>query len=161
MNQETEKINVKTPWGVVMLEGNSKGISKLRFSGSKRAKSAAKNPVVRKSASLLKQYFEGRKVSLSSLKIDQESWTPFEKKVYQALRKVKPGKVVTYQELAKAAGSPRAYRAVGSAMRKNRVPVVIPCHRVLGSNGRLCGFSGGLHWKRRLLELEGVEPPAK
>lgn len=87
-----------------------------------------------------------------------ENVPPFHRKVYMALCKVPPGKVVTYAELARRAGSPRAARAVGTAMAKNPWPVIIPCHRVVAGNGKLGGYSGrgGVATKRQLLELEGV-----
>lgn len=90
-----------------------------------------------------------------------ENVPPFHRKVYQALCKVPPGKVVTYAELAKRAGSPGAARAVGTAMAKNPFPIIIPCHRVVAGNGKLGGYSGrgGVATKRKLLQLEGIVFP--
>lgn len=83
---------------------------------------------------------------------------PFHRRVYRALCKVPAGKTVTYAELARMAGSPKAARAVGQAMAKNPFPVLIPCHRVLPSTGKLGHYSGrgGMALKRELLKLEGV-----
>ncbi len=83
---------------------------------------------------------------------------PFHRKVYKALCKVPAGTTITYAELAKRAGSPGAARAVGQAMAKNPFPIVIPCHRVIASNGKLGGYSGrgGVAAKRALLAREGV-----
>ena len=85
---------------------------------------------------------------------------PFVRRARQALRKVRLGHTCSYQELARAAGAPAASRAAGSACATNPLPLFIPCHRVLAANGKLGGFSGGLAWKRVLLEREGAWPAA-
>ena len=89
--------------------------------------------------------------------LDVSSGTDFQRQVWCELRKVKLGGSVSYGELAERVGKPGAARAVGSACGANPIPVLIPCHRVLPSNGKLGGFSGGLEWKVRLLQLEGIE----
>jgi methylated-DNA-[protein]-cysteine S-methyltransferase len=90
-------------------------------------------------------------VDLSSVEND------FQRKVLATLRKrVGPGKTISYGELAEVVGHPGAARAVGTAMARNPVPIVVPCHRVLASGGGLGGYGGGLDMKRGLLELEGV-----
>jgi methylated-DNA-[protein]-cysteine S-methyltransferase len=88
-----------------------------------------------------------------------ENVPPFHRKVYTALCKIPTGKTITYAELAKRAGSPGAARAVGQAMAKNPFPVIIPCHRVVPSTGKLGEYSGrgGVTTKRRLLQLEGID----
>jgi len=85
--------------------------------------------------------------------------TTFQKRVVEACRAVPAGSTATYGDLAAAAGSPRAARAVGSVMRTNRVPVIVPCHRILSAGNKPGGYSarGGLDTKRKLLQLEGVE----
>ena len=80
--------------------------------------------------------------------------TPFQKKVYQALKEVKYGTTVAYGDLAKALGQPKAYRAVGGALNKNPIMIVLPCHRVIGKNQSLVGFASGLNHKKTLLDLE-------
>lgn len=89
--------------------------------------------------------------------------TEFQRRVLQQCRKITYGATRTYAELAAAAGSPRACRAVGNIMARNRIPLVIPCHRVVGSHGSLGGYSArsGLKMKRRLLRLEGAEYAAQ
>ena len=91
---------------------------------------------------------------LKKEKLDLSGCTAFEKKVYSTLAKVPAGKVITYGDLAKKAGYPNAARAVGSAMKKNRLPVVIPCHRVVPAGGGIGNYSAGAKWKRLLLEHE-------
>jgi methylated-DNA-[protein]-cysteine S-methyltransferase len=105
----------------------------------------------------LKEYFEGRR-SRFGMVLDLSRATPFQKKVYQVMSTIPFGEVRTYQWLAQKIGNPRAFRAVGSANARNRWPVVIPCHRIVGSDGRLTGFSapGGLDLKASLLNLEGI-----
>jgi O-6-methylguanine DNA methyltransferase len=88
--------------------------------------------------------------------LDIRAGTAFQQAVWRALLDIPAGRTKTYGEIARAIGSPNATRAVGSACGANPIPVLIPCHRVLASGGRLGGFSAGLHWKRRLLTIEGV-----
>jgi O-6-methylguanine DNA methyltransferase len=83
--------------------------------------------------------------------------TDFQKSVWNALRKISPGKTKSYGEIARAIGRPKAVRAVGGACGANPVPVLVPCHRVLAANKKLGGFSGGLDWKRKLLASEGIK----
>jgi len=107
----------------------------------------------------LEDYFAGRPVSFP-LDVDAfceaHGFTVFETDVYRALAAVPSGWTVSYRDLAVAAGSPRAWRAVGSAMAMNPLPVVLPCHRVIRSDGRLGRYGDDPAWKARLLELEGV-----
>ena len=103
---------------------------------------------------MLRKYLRGERVSFDRVPIDLSGYTPFEGKVLRILARVRPGDRISYQELARKAGRPRASRAVGSVMRKNRLPIILPCHRVVRSDGALGGYSGGLAWKRRLLAIE-------
>lgn len=105
----------------------------------------------------LSGYFAGKRKKFT-VKLDVHG-TPFQEKVWAALKSVRYGSVITYGALAKLAGSPDAARAVGGAMHANRVPIIIPCHRVVASGGSLGGYGGGLDMKRMLLGLEGVRPP--
>jgi methylated-DNA-[protein]-cysteine S-methyltransferase len=83
--------------------------------------------------------------------------TAFQRRVWRALEAIPAGETRSYAELAAAAGSPRAFRAVGQANRRNPIGVVVPCHRVIAADGTIGGYAGGLGRKRRLLHLEGVE----
>jgi methylated-DNA-[protein]-cysteine S-methyltransferase len=105
----------------------------------------------------LRNYFEGERVDFSGVPVDLDGQPEFVTKVLLECREVPYGAVVTYGELARRAGSEKAFRAVGNAMAANPIPIVIPCHRVVASNGRIGGFSAGIDWKRRLLTLEGVD----
>lgn len=89
--------------------------------------------------------------------LDLSSGTEFQRTVWRRLSKLKFGQATTYSELADVAGRPAAVRAVGNAVGANPLPIIIPCHRVLASGGKLGGFSGGLSRKRQLLALEGID----
>lgn len=101
-------------------------------------------------------YFDGDCSAFDSLDLDPAGWTPFLSAVYRVCREIRPGQTLTYGQIAALAGSPRAARAVGQAMATNRLILVIPCHRVVASGGRLGGYGGpgGLATKRWLLEHE-------
>lgn len=101
-------------------------------------------------------YFAGRAVHFTC-PVDYSGYPPFFSRVLAAAAAIPYGESRTYRWLAVQAASPKAVRAAGQAMASNRTPVVIPCHRVLRSDGGLGGFSAGLHWKTRLLALEGTE----
>lgn len=103
----------------------------------------------------LEQYFAGVPVSFHDLPLDL--WgTPFQCEVWSSLAGIPHGEVTTYRELAVRIGRPLAVRAVGTANGTNPLPVILPCHRVIGANGTLTGYRGGLKLKQELLELEGI-----
>jgi methylated-DNA-[protein]-cysteine S-methyltransferase len=103
----------------------------------------------------LGEYFEGRRRSFD-LPLDVTFVAEFNRRVLRELARVPYGEVVTYGELAARAARPRAARAVGMVMNRNPLPIVLPCHRVVGSNGKLTGYAGGLDRKETLLRLEGA-----
>ncbi len=100
----------------------------------------------------INQYFFGQRHSFD-LKLDPEG-TPFEKRVYEYVSLIPYGDTRTYEEVAIGIGEPKAVRAVGMALNRNPLPVFIPCHRVIGKNGDLVGYVGGLELKRKMLKLE-------
>ena len=100
----------------------------------------------------LEEYFEGKR-KVFDLPLKQEG-TEFQKKVWEALEKIPYGETRTYKEIAKMVGNEKASRAVGMANNKNNIPIIIPCHRVIGSNGKLVGYALGLDMKQYLLDLE-------
>ncbi|GGA29915.1 methylated-DNA--[protein]-cysteine S-methyltransferase [Paenibacillus physcomitrellae] len=105
---------------------------------------------------LWNDYFNGKRVSFDSVPLN-ELGTPFQQEVWAQLRQIPYGTVWTYRELAAAIGRPQAVRAVGTANGANPLPILVPCHRVIGSNRTLVGYRGGLAIKEMLLHLEGVE----
>lgn len=114
---------------------------------------------LKRAIKLLQQYAAGKKVDLSTIPVDSGPVTPFQNRVIAGCQSIPWGETLTYQQLAEIAGSSGAARAVGNVMRTNRLPLIIPCHRVVGAAGSLGGYSAptGLTLKRRLLKLEGVE----
>ncbi|HZM18956.1 MAG TPA: methylated-DNA--[protein]-cysteine S-methyltransferase [Gaiellaceae bacterium] len=105
----------------------------------------------------LDEYFEGRRRDFD-LPLDLRGREGFSRDILERLAKVPYGEVTTYKSLAVEAGNPRAARAVGTIMNRNPIPIVLPCHRVVGSNGSLVGYGGGLERKRLLLDLEAGTP---
>ena len=103
----------------------------------------------------LDEYFEGRRRDFD-LPIDWTLTSPFGRRVLKATAAIPFGRVSTYGEMAAKAGNPKASRAAGRALGANPIPIVVPCHRVIGASGRLTGYTGGLYRKVALLELEGI-----
>jgi len=104
--------------------------------------------------SRIRAYFRGEVVEFDDLSLDPSLGTPFQRRVWRATRAIPRGETRTYGELARECGSPGAARAVGQAMARNPWPVVVPCHRVVGHDGHLTGFGGGIDMKQRMLRLE-------
>ena len=103
----------------------------------------------------IRDYLSGKPVSFPD-KLDLSKASPFQRSVWQKEQSIPYGETRTYAWVAAELGMPKAARAVGQALARNPLPIVIPCHRVICSNGNLGGFSGGLGWKQRLLEIEAV-----
>ncbi len=98
-------------------------------------------------------YLDGNNVHFA-LPLKLENTSEFAKKIFTVLLQTKPGETISYSQLAKLAGKPKAARAVGRIVARNRFPVVIPCHRIIGANGALTGYGGGLELKKKLLAIE-------
>jgi methylated-DNA-[protein]-cysteine S-methyltransferase len=105
----------------------------------------------------LHSYLDGEAVSFADCPLDLRGLSSFAREVLAACRDIPYGEVRSYGQLARLVGSPRACRAVGRVMAQNPLPLIVPCHRVVGASGSLTGFGGGLELKRRLLALEGVD----
>lgn len=112
--------------------------------------------VLERSARQLREYFAGQR-RIFDLPL-APTGTDFQRAVWMALRAIPWGEVCSYADIARAIDRPKAVRAVGAANGRNPLPIVVPCHRVIGSDGSLTGFAGGLDTKRKLLELEGALP---
>jgi methylated-DNA-[protein]-cysteine S-methyltransferase len=113
----------------------------------------ADDPALATSASQLREYFKGKRHSFDLPLAPQG--TDFQRSVWAALADIPHGQLRSYRDIANAVNNPAAVRAVGAANGRNPLPVVVPCHRVVGSDGSLTGYAGGLAIKRQLLELEG------
>ena len=113
-------------------------------------------PEVERLVHRFRAYFDGEAVQFTDVAIDDEGWTAFQRDVVSAMRRVPYGEVVSYSDLARLAGHPRAQRAAGTVCARNRFPLVVPCHRIVSADG-LGSYPGlGLDYKRRMLALEGV-----
>jgi methylated-DNA-[protein]-cysteine S-methyltransferase len=128
--------------------------STIPAKGAQIAKGSA--PKVEHLVHRLESYFRGQAVSFADAEIDDEGWTPFQQDVATTLRQVPYGEIVSYSDLARLAGYPKAQRAAGTFCARNRYPLVVPCHRVVGATGIGSYGSLGVDYKRRLLALEGV-----
>ncbi len=130
-------------------------VTEIRFGGS--ASRTAATTLEHRVADELLEYFAGTRTEFTVPL--SPAGTDFQSAVWRALQRIPYGETRTYGEIAEAVGRPGAARPVGTANHRNPIPIVIPCHRVVGSNGHLCGFGGGLDLKRRLLELEASHTP--
>ncbi|HEU4656135.1 MAG TPA: methylated-DNA--[protein]-cysteine S-methyltransferase [Capillimicrobium sp.] len=152
----TDRIHIDTPLGPLTLEGDDSAVSAVRFGAGPDGPAgdvpSTRAPALADAAAQLDDYFAGRRRSFDvALALDG---TPFQREVWAALRAIPYGETTTYTALAAALGRPRAVRAVGAAVGRTPIPVIVPCHRVLGADGSLTGYRGGLDRKRALLELE-------
>jgi methylated-DNA-[protein]-cysteine S-methyltransferase len=109
----------------------------------------------------LRRYFAGEVHAVDDIDVDPLGGTDFQRRVWQALRSIPAGTTISYATLARRIRSPKAVRAVGAANGANPVPIVLPCHRVIGADGSLTGYGGGLPTKRWLLQHEGIVLPAR
>lgn len=108
-------------------------------------------------AEQLRRYLAGQRVQFH-MPLDLRGVAPFRRQALEVVARIPYGETRTYSWIARQIGRPRAYRAVGQALGANPIPIVIPCHRVVGSDGSLCGYAGGLEMKRWLLQLERADP---
>lgn len=114
------------------------------------------NPLTHLAQHKLELYFAGERVSFDELAFDDARATAFQRSVWRLTRAIPYGSTRTYQSLARALRRPYAARAIGQCMARNPLPIIVPCHRVVGTAGDLRGFGGGLPMKRALLEMEGA-----
>ncbi|MFT7638425.1 MAG: methylated-DNA-[protein]-cysteine S-methyltransferase [Pirellulaceae bacterium] len=153
---------ISSPIGKLLIAGNDDALVELTFSckltaSQKRAKGTAIRGAVLATVEQLEAYFAG-KLKVFELPL-QPVGTEFQKRVWSALLKIPYGETTAYGQLAKILGVPKAARAVGAANGRNPIPIIVPCHRVIGSNGKLTGFGGGLPTKQHLLDLEQSQQP--
>ena len=144
---------IETPVGKLTLCADEAGLCALRF-GAQSVRSDAL-PLLDQAQRELEEYFAGRR-SVFSVPLSIHG-TAFQERVWRALMEIPCGETITYGELARRVGNEKACRAVGMANHVNRIPIFIPCHRVVGANGKLTGYAGGLEIKRILLETEGID----
>jgi methylated-DNA-[protein]-cysteine S-methyltransferase len=147
-----------TPIGTLLVAGDEKAVRRIDFPKNGKARTpdrdwteSSRGPVGQ-AVKQLREYFAGRRAEFD-LPL-APSGTEFQRTVWRNLQDIPYGETISYGELAKRVGNPKASRAVGAANGQNPIPIVIPCHRVIGANGKLTGFGGGLPTKEALLALE-------
>lgn len=169
MSEPIYYAEVGSPIGPLLLAATDEGLCRIDFGGyaehaedlaawTKRYRPGAgwthrpEHPELRAAADQLTEYFAGGR---ESFELRLSLWgTPFQTKVWRALTEVPFGEVCAYKHIAEAIGQPKAVRAVGGANNRNPIPVIVPCHRVIGASGEMVGYGGGLAIKRHLLDLE-------
>jgi methylated-DNA-[protein]-cysteine S-methyltransferase len=149
---------MSSPIGTLRLVSEGQSITRIEFpgfEGDDAGEAAPDEPVLIDCAAQLQEYFEGRRsrfdLPLAAL------GTEFQREVWRALQEIPYGEVCSYGDIARTVGRPKAVRAVGAANGRNPLPIVVPCHRVVGSDGSLTGFAGGLDIKRWLLGREKAQ----
>jgi len=168
--QITAQAMIETPVGLVFLAFSANGLKELTFmeeeahsqSLSMKSTPETQSPpaeVLQKwrdqVAQAVEDYFAGKPGSFEALSLDLQG-SPFHLRVWQELRKIPSGETISYQEMARRLGNPKAARAVGQACGANPIPLIVPCHRVIAADGSLGGYSSGLPRKRWLLKHEGI-----
>lgn len=151
-----ESVCIHTPLGIAKLEGDEKGLASVSILNEEVSTSNTIPEVLEDAVYQLQEYFIGQREAFS-LTLNPEG-TDFQKSVWTELLDIPYGKTISYLELSKKLGDAKAIRAVAAANGKNPLWIVVPCHRVIGSDGSLTGYAGGIHRKKWLLDHES---PAK
>jgi len=157
---------VESPVGTLLVAATERGLARIvydadleqeleRLSRAFGVRVLRSHVPIERAQRELDEYFEGQRRTFD-LPLDLALLADFNRQVLRELARVPYGEVVTYGELAARAARPRAARAVGTVMNRNPLPIVLPCHRVIGANGKLVGYGGGLERKEALLRLEGA-----
>ena len=146
----------ESPIGKLRLVSDGFALLSIEFEGMHGTDGLEQgDDILKRTAQQLAEYFSGRRRDFSLPLV--AAGTAFQQQVWSALRQIPFGEMRSYRDIATVIGNIKAVRAVGAANGRNPIPIVVPCHRVIGSNGSLTGFAGGLDAKRVLLELEGVD----
>lgn len=150
-----------SPLGPMIVAATARGLAGVWFAGQRHLPDhaawpqAPNHPVLLQATRQLADYFAGRRTTFD-VPLDLQGGTPFQQSVWRALLAIPRGRTVSYGALSRDVGRPAAVRAVGAAVGRNPLSIVVPCHRVLGSDGSLTGYAGGLDRKTALLQLEGA-----
>ncbi|MEE9224521.1 MAG: methylated-DNA--[protein]-cysteine S-methyltransferase [Thermoplasmata archaeon] len=154
-DEETASKVIKTPFGKLDAVASRDGLVELSL-GHRMVREFGHRQMLDRLEMDLARYFKGELVDFDEIKLDMFKYTDFEGDVLQATRDIPYGNTASYRDIAENIGRPKAFRAVGNALNKNRTAIVVPCHRVISSDGGLGGFGAGMEWKKRLLRLEGI-----
>lgn len=162
-----QTVMVATPVGYVQVIADGGSVTALEFehmvggASAKDAAPATSNPTLRTAIQELEAYFSGQQQDFTFDWDLSHQGTPFQQAVWQVISEIPYGQVMSYKEIAETIGKPRAYRAVANACGCNPLPIVVPCHRVVGSGSKgkytIGGYSSGLDKKRTLMAIEGIE----
>ena len=163
MNSAMERVCTRfdSPLGTMRLAATDQGLAGVWFVGQRHGpdgsgwREDAGHPVLRETVAQLRAYFAGERTRFE-LPLDLQAGTPFQQSVWQALLAIPRGGTTSYAQIARQVGKPQAARAIGAAVGRNPVSIIVPCHRVLGTGGSLTGYAGGLERKTALLKLEGA-----
>ena len=166
---ETCHTTIQSPWGALWLASTPKGLCGAWFENQKHFPDTQscvedkQHPILQQAAQILFNYFQQKwpahssaQQVLAKLPLDLSGGTDFQQAVWRALMSIPIGHTCSYGELAAAIGRPKAVRAVGTAIGRNPISILIPCHRVLGNHGQLTGYAGGVWRKQALLQLENA-----
>ena len=145
---------IDTPLGVFEFKASNKGITQAIFSGDKKVATKASD-ITDSCKNQLLEYFSGKR-QVFDVPLDPQG-TEFQKLVWLCLSQIEFGEVFTYSDVAKMVNKPKGSQAVGGANGRNPISIIVPCHRVIGSNGSLTGYAGGIERKLWLLNHEGIE----
>lgn len=148
----THQSYIDSPLGPVLITADVHCILSVLVMDSREPIEESETETIHQCKQQLQEYFEGKRKTFD-LPLAQEG-TPFQQKVWQQLTTIPFGQTITYMQLAKALGDPKSIRAAGTANGKNKLWIIVPCHRVVGTDGRLVGYAGGLHRKKWLLDHE-------
>ena len=158
--KSTVQTNYDSPLGRIILAATDDKLAGVWFDGQRHQPDTSTwpcvtdHPVLQQAITQLSDYFSGQRTSFE-LPLDLSNGTPFQQNVWQAMLKIPAGATLTYGALSAMLGQPTAVRAVGGAVGRNPLSIIVPCHRVVGANGALTGYAGGLERKTALLQLEG------
>ncbi len=155
----------ESPLGTIIIAATAKGLTGLWFDGQRHLPpelvgpavwpASPDHPVLQQVSQQLNEYFAGERTQFD-VPLDLAYGTAFQQSVWQALLAIPQGGTASYGEVSRRIGKPAAVRAVGAAVGRNPVSIIVPCHRVMGTSGALTGYAGGLDRKTALLKLEGV-----
>jgi methylated-DNA-[protein]-cysteine S-methyltransferase len=149
---QTHRAIYRSEIGPLEVVGNQKGVLSITFVENELTGDRALPASISECLRQLDEYFKGRRQKFSILLL--LDGTDFQKTVWRQLQKIAFGETASYGDVARAIGNPQAFRAVGNANNKNAIPIIIPCHRVIGSDGKLVGFGSGIWRKEWLLDHE-------
>jgi methylated-DNA-[protein]-cysteine S-methyltransferase len=158
---DTVRCHINSPLGQMVLAASVRGLSGAWFDGQRHQADttnwplAPDHPILMRATTQLAQYFAGQR-RVFDVPLDLGTGTPFQQRVWRALLAIAPGATRSYAQVSIEIGQPTAVRAVAGAVGRNPLSIIVPCHRVLGSDGTLTGYAGGLPRKRALLQLEGA-----